>query len=81
MYLGENADYVIVGGYYCSCEGFQRRITQGVKGCTHVYAARVALEENRVRWLELEPWMVARAVWEAITGGRSKTVRRKLYVG
>lgn len=81
LYLGENADYVVVGGYYCSCPGFTMRTTRrGLMGCTHVYAYRIALREGRYRDLSktLSPGEVVGIVWEALTGTYAYRVRRLL---
>jgi len=81
VYLGDRADYVVVNGHYCSCEGFVRRIgREGPRGCSHVYGARIALEEGTYRRLRerLPPARVARIVWEALTGGRALELRRML---
>ncbi len=81
VYLGERADYVVVGGHYCSCEGFIRRTSRnGIGGCSHVFGARIALEEGLYRTppKRLEAGDVARIVWEAATGGRAITLRRLL---
>ena len=80
-YLGEHGDYILVDHHYCSCEGFTRRITrEGLGGCTHVFASRIALEEGRVRDLSpsMNPGLLARIVWEALTGGVAFTLRRLL---
>lgn len=81
VYLGETGDHVVVEGYYCSCEGFMRRLARGEIGCTHVYALREAIDRGRVVVVERPPSIVARIVWEALTGGRSKTLRLALRRG
>ena len=81
VYLGETGDHVVVEGYYCSCEGFMRRLARGELGCTHVYALREAVDKGRVTLLEKPPGVVARIVWEILTGGRSKTLRLALRGG
>ncbi|MCE4618364.1 MAG: hypothetical protein F7C82_01280 [Desulfurococcales archaeon] len=81
VYLGENGDYVIVEGYYCSCPGFTMRTTRkGIMGCTHVYAFRIALREGRYRDISgsLSPGEVVSIVWEALTGPYAYSVRRLL---
>ena len=80
-YLGEHGDHILVDHHYCSCEGFTRRTTRmGVEGCSHIYASRIALGENWYRDLSqnMTPQVLARIVWEALTGSISYTLRRML---
>ena len=81
VYLGDNGDYVIVDGHYCSCPGYTMRTTRnGIGGCSHVYAARMALEEGRYRDISmlLDPDGLATSVWEVLTGGFARKIRRLL---
>jgi len=81
VYLGDKGDYVLVGGCYCSCEGYARRTSRGAPGwCSHLYAARIALELGRVRDASrlLGPGEKAAVVWEALTGGFARGLRRVL---
>jgi len=81
VYLGENGDHVLVDSAYCSCDGFLRRISDGlVEGCSHVYAVRLAEETGRVRLAILSPEEVGLVVWEVLTGGLTRTLRRKLLL-
>ncbi len=78
-YMGETGDHVLVDSHYCSCEGFTVRTTRrGVAGCSHVYAARIALGEGRYRDATrlAGPGVVARIVWEALSTGFSQTLHR-----
>jgi len=79
VYLGGERDHVIVGGVFCSCEGFARRAPRGLGGCTHVFAYREAARSGRLARAELSPGEVVRVVWEVLTGGLTKTLRQKLY--
>ncbi|MCE4601927.1 MAG: SWIM zinc finger family protein [Desulfurococcales archaeon] len=79
VYLGEREDYVIVDKRYCSCQGFLMRLAKpedGV-GCSHVKAARMS--DRRVRVKNLGPDEVETVVWEALTGGFTMSLRRKIY--
>jgi len=79
VYLGERGDYVVVGGCYCSCEGYYRRLTRGEAGwCTHVYALREAVARGRYRDVSglLSPGEKAWMVWEVLTGGVARGLRR-----
>ena len=78
VYLGSGRDHVIVGGIYCSCEGFTRR-AQRLEGCTHVFAVRLAASEGRIASVELPPRLAARIVWEVLTGGLTRTLRETIY--
>ncbi len=78
VYMGEESDHVIVDGVYCSCEGFQRRLSRGEIGCSHVYALPVALGNGRYTLLSLGPGRIARIVWEILTGTRSVVLRLAL---
>ncbi len=81
VYLGENGDHVLVDSSYCSCDGFLRRIGGGlVEGCSHVYAVRLAEEAGRVRRAILSPEEASLVVWEVLTGGLTRTLRRKLLL-
>jgi predicted nucleic acid-binding Zn finger protein len=80
-YLGDHGDYVLVDHHYCSCEGFTRRITRdGLGGCTHVFASRIALDEGWYRDVSqsMDPVLLSRIVWEALTGSIAFSLRRLL---
>ncbi len=80
-YLGEHGDYILVDHHYCSCEGFIRRTTrEGIEGCSHTYASRIALEKGWYRdaSTRITPELLARIVWETLTGGVAYTLRRLL---
>jgi predicted nucleic acid-binding Zn finger protein len=80
VHVGEDEDHVIVGGHYCSCEGFMRRVAQASPlACSHVYAVGIAEEVDRLRKLILSnPSELAQVVWEVLTGGLAVSLRRKL---
>ncbi len=84
VYLGENGDYVVVDGVYCSCEGFARRVSRrGVGGCSHVYAARRIFDGSpggKYRVVEASLDEVVLVVWEVLTGGLTHTLRKILYL-
>lgn len=54
VFLGEHGDHLILSkndtAIYCSCKGFRMEIEKkSNKGCTHVYALKIAKKFNKFR--------------------------------
>ena len=80
IYLGEDGDYIIVDGVYCSCNGFMSRIgrARDSVGCTHVLAARRGVERiHDFSWIG--DGVLVRIIWEVLTGGLTHSLREIIY--
>jgi len=54
VYIGEHGDHLILSSngspLYCSCKGFRMQIEKRTyKGCSHIYALKIAIKFSRYR--------------------------------
>ncbi len=83
--LGREADYIVVPGTFCSCPHFVYRVAPGetTRPCYHLAAVELARQTGRFHDLagRASREDVEAVILEAITVGRSATLRRLIHGG
>ncbi|NPA04555.1 MAG: hypothetical protein GXO09_00465 [Crenarchaeota archaeon] len=83
--IGEEADYIVLPGTYCSCPHFMIRVLGEAedKPCYHLVAVEAVRRGRAGRLVAVDATTdeLADILSEALLTGRSRTLRRLLYGG